>query len=505
MGHCETLDVTHLPYLPALRFRRIAILGLVVVWVVLVSRLVPEPMHPVVSVDELADLEAVTEDASEASLQRLSIFHEGQRVGEISTAVRERGDGLRLTHETRLRLRVLSERRDVRTRITADLNSDGSLRRSVYRIESEGSLYQGRVWRDDRFLRFEAGFGAERSQGEVEVGDEPIHLPVTARLAVAARLVPGQELEFSVFDPMAMRVVPLHVRIGRREPVPDRADALAWRIEETLRGLSSSVWLDEAGQVWAEDAMMGFQARADESMDVAQGDRHDSVFDVERGTGVSVGSIRAARTRPELRLEVSGVDATRLPSNERQHVFEATLVLSRATLEDFGSYTLPHPHEDPRGRYLAAERWIQSDHARIRALAKEIVGEETDAFAVTEALARWVYAYLEKVPVMSVPDALAVLDSGRGDCNEHAVLFTALARAVGLPSRVVAGLVYVNGRFVYHAWSEVRGLRGWLPVDPALGQVPADVTHIALAYDDLWNVSGIIEFVGVLRLTVVGE
>lgn len=505
MGHCETLDVKHRMSLPAFRLRRIAILALVAVWATLVSRLVPESTDPVAPIDEHADIEAVPEDASEASLQRLSIFHEGQRVGEISTTVRERGDGLRLTHETRLRLRVLAERRDVRTRITADLNSDGSVRRSVYRIESEGSLYQGRVWRNDGFLRFEAGFGAERSQGEVEVGDEPIHLPITARLAVAAQLAPGRELEFSVFDPMAMRVVPLQVRVGRREPVPDRAGVLAWRIEETLRGLSSSVWLDDAGQVWAEDAMMGFQARADESMEIAQGDRYDSVFDVEQGTGVGVGAIRAARTRPELRLAVGGIDAARIPASATQRVIDGTLVLTRATPRAFGSYALPHPHEDPTGRYLTAEPWIQSDHARIRALAAEIVGEETDAFTVAEALVRWVYAYLAKVPVMSVPNALAVLDSGRGDCNEHAVLFTALARAVGLPSRVVAGLVYVDGRFVYHAWSEVQGMHEWLPVDPALGQVPADVTHIALAYDDLWDVSGIIEFVGALRLTVVGE
>ena len=35
-----------------------------------------------------------------------------------------------------------------------------------------------------------------------------------------------------------------------------------------------------------------------------------------------------------------------------------------------------------------------------------------------------------------------VLASGRGDCNEHTVLFVAMARALGLPARTAVGLVF---------------------------------------------------------------
>jgi transglutaminase-like putative cysteine protease len=67
-----------------------------------------------------------------------------------------------------------------------------------------------------------------------------------------------------------------------------------------------------------------------------------------------------------------------------------------------------------------------------------------------------------------------------GDCNEHAVLFAALARAAGLPARVVAGVVYLDGAFLYHAWNEVWLGDGWVSVDAALDQMPADATHIKL-------------------------
>ena len=72
---------------------------------------------------------------------------------------------------------------------------------------------------------------------------------------------------------------------------------------------------------------------------------------------------------------------------------------------------------------------------------------------------------------------LEALDTKRGDCNEHAVLFTALARAAGLPSRVAAGVVYLDNAFYYHAWSEVW-LGEWVAVDPAFRQFPADATHL---------------------------
>ena len=65
-----------------------------------------------------------------------------------------------------------------------------------------------------------------------------------------------------------------------------------------------------------------------------------------------------------------------------------------------------------------------------------------------------------------------------GDCNEHAVLLAAFCRAVGIPAKIEAGLVYLNGRFYYHAWNLVF-VGQWITVDALFNQIPADVTHIA--------------------------
>jgi transglutaminase-like putative cysteine protease len=53
----------------------------------------------------------------------------------------------------------------------------------------------------------------------------------------------------------------------------------------------------------------------------------------------------------------------------------------------------------------------------------------------------------------------------------------ALARALGLPARENAGLVYVDRSFYYHAWPEVY-VGEWITLDPVFNQLPADATHI---------------------------
>jgi transglutaminase-like putative cysteine protease len=57
------------------------------------------------------------------------------------------------------------------------------------------------------------------------------------------------------------------------------------------------------------------------------------------------------------------------------------------------------------------------------------------------------------------------------DSHSFSLLFCALARAAGIPSRPVAGcLVYEERKVRVHYWAEfyLPGF-GWVPVDPALG------------------------------------
>jgi transglutaminase-like putative cysteine protease len=75
-----------------------------------------------------------------------------------------------------------------------------------------------------------------------------------------------------------------------------------------------------------------------------------------------------------------------------------------------------------------------------------------------------------------------------GDCTEFAVLTAALARAVGLPARVVLGLavVTIDGRVkAYgHAWAEIASGDDWHVADAALLAAPGDIRYLPLGVLD---------------------
>ena len=128
--------------------------------------------------------------------------------------------------------------------------------------------------------------------------------------------------------------------------------------------------------------------------------------------------------------------------------------------------------------------------------------------ARAERLMREVNQLVEKKPTVSLPSALEVLRTKVGDCNEHTVLFVALARAQGIPARINVGLVYVRGAFYYHAWPEVyldegNGRGMWLPVDPTFNQFPADATHVRLARGGLDQQTAILPLIGRVKMTVL--
>jgi transglutaminase-like putative cysteine protease len=177
----------------------------------------------------------------------------------------------------------------------------------------------------------------------------------------------------------------------------------------------------------------------------------------------------------QLKISLAGdpLSFTFLPRQLHQN---GTLTVAKEDATMLTSYRLPQTNpvfaED-----LVATPFLQSNHERLRTQVQHILGAEQDAMKATHLLLGWTYNTLAKEPSVGIPTALEALDMKKGDCNEHAVLFTALARAAGIPSRVAAGVVYLNGAFYYHAWSEVW-LGQWVSVDPVFNQFPADATHI---------------------------
>ena len=160
---------------------------------------------------------------------------------------------------------------------------------------------------------------------------------------------------------------------------------------------------------------------------------------------------------------------------------------------------------EPDAALLAAGPFLQSGHPRIVDAARSILADAGDPESPWErarAIYEWVYTRLDKVPVVGLPSALEVLAARRGDCNEHTVLYTALARAAGLPTRIAIGVVWSDelDGFYYHAWPEPWIDGRFVAMDPTLGQPLADATHLALLYGGIERWPRLLPFLGRLEI-----
>jgi len=75
----------------------------------------------------------------------------------------------------------------------------------------------------------------------------------------------------------------------------------------------------------------------------------------------------------------------------------------------------------------------------------------------------------------------------------------ALLRAQKIPSRVAVGVVYWNGGFGYHMWTEAY-LNDWTALDATLGRGVVDATHIKFADSPLSTSSPADAFLPLVRV-----
>ena len=134
--------------------------------------------------------------------------------------------------------------------------------------------------------------------------------------------------------------------------------------------------------------------------------------------------------------------------------------------------------------FLQSTEYEPLEDEALKAVVDSVTTGKKTVWAAARAINAFVYRHIENKSLarayMSAPEALA---SREGDCTEHAVLFSALAKIAGIPTRLVTGLVYVGGPgnvFGYHEWVEIWSGQEWLAMDPTFGQDIADATHIKL-------------------------
>lgn len=432
------------------------------------------------------------------------VYFRGEKIGYAAQTIVPEPDGYFVRDFSVLQLNLLGSTRTVKTRLEMTAASDWGMKRFAFELESRDASFKARGTVAPGKLDLEVDSGGHRTQRTLPLSGTP-YLPVGLKPYVATQnFEAGKEHLFWTFDPstLSQQVTTVTVEGRERIQIGDELEP-AIRIRQRLKGVSVVSWVDGQGRTLKEETPAGLalvRERPEQARALAS-DR-SIALDVIAQTAVRLGTpIDHPEDKTVLKLKLAGFDPAHFALNGgRQRLDRDLLEIRREDLRRLSSYEIPN-RESRFAAYLQPTPFLQSDHPEIRALVQKVLRHETDAVKATLHLKDWVYKGLAKAPTVSIPDALEVLRTRRGDCNEHTVLFNAMARAAGIPAKTVVGMVYLRGAFYYHAWSEVW-LGAWVSVDPVLNQLPADVTHIKFLEGEIDRQIDILQLIGKLEVTL---
>jgi hypothetical protein len=253
----------------------------------------------------------------------------------------------------------------------------------------------------------------------------------------------------------------------------------AKKVSVDFMGIPQFAWIGKDGTVLKEEGSFGIK--------LEQVTKEEAVQKITLLPGVDLVEIVSIPANKvihdvdqlkELELRLNNIeDGNLFLDGGRQSFKNKVLTIRKESVSNLPPRKLRGKVFEEGKSSLKPTLFIQCDHPDIQGKVKEIVSTNDPDFVKANKLVKWVNKNIQKRPVLSVPNALETLYKRVGDCNEHAVLLAALARAANIPAQVEAGLVYQNGRFYYHAWN-ILYLGTWITVDSVMGQMPADVTHI---------------------------
>lgn len=207
----------------------------------------------------------------------------------------------------------------------------------------------------------------------------------------------------------------------------------------------------------------------------------------------------------DYRLQVDEGSLAALGEVPGQVLLEDAEGTGRLWLDPEGDRRSPPDDED-----LRPTRWLQSDHEGVRALAAEAVGGQRSQLRRMQRMEQRVREHIRlKSLRVGYASAAETLQQREGDCTEHAVLLAAMARAQGIPARVVTGLAYAPrfGQrldvFVPHAWVIAWVEGRWQGFDAALPRFDAGHLGFSAGDGDPFDFYAGMELLGKLRIVTI--
>ncbi len=435
----------------------------------------------------------------------------------VDTSVESPDEAYAMKNITFLNLKIMGISRWVK--VSAGATLDARYRLQTFSAVMNAATYSTRLNGErtgpGKFQAHVFTAGAERSFSLDIPEDAIIYSPMTEM--AMRRLQPGQSLQLKAFDPLSMTTADIRVKALRNEPFRmDGREQEATVLNMSYQGLETLSWIDDNGRILRQETPFGWALQAC-TPEQALAFQQDGVQAEDMLAALAVpshGPLTNPRECRNIRLVLhgAGLDPKTIASHRQIVETQSANSLQLNMLAQVApTNSLPLGVASAEFQpQLTPSAFVQSDHPDLIRKAQDIIGDRTDSWEAAKAIYGWVYRNVAKQSAISLPSALDVLHKMEGDCNEHTYLFTALARAAGLPARIHVGLVYAElpgkpeGAFYYHAWPSVY-VGAWVEMDPTLGQLNVDATHISLMIGELADQIKLLGLLGQARVDIVAE
>lgn len=117
--------------------------------------------------------------------------------------------------------------------------------------------------------------------------------------------------------------------------------------------------------------------------------------------------------------------------------------------------------------YTKPSQRVEADDPGIIAMAKDVVGTETNPYNKADLIYGWIVKNITYEIQEQELGASYAFYNRKGDCTEFATLFVAMCRSQGIPARLVHGYLYGSDTSAGHMWAEFYlPPYGWVPADP---------------------------------------
>ena len=440
------------------------------------------------------------------------IVFNGEKIGFTHFTIRRDPgtENYEIRSEASFVLRFLGIEKKIQLRSRDVIGGDLTLVEFAYRYQIDGSELQLTGRRQGDELAATIVTGGTPHEQRLPVKGKLYPSSVINLYPVVHGLEIGREHGYRVYNGQTQSMADVTQRITGYE----RSDLFlgnAFKVETAMGGQSVTSWIGPDGRLVFELAMRGVMISYLE--DAGSATRYLALASLNKKESL----VEYSLVRPDypidnpravsgLRVALSG--GNRLPPSDAwQRCATEQQEIQCAMGRAIGTETTraEPPPEALRARYLQSSPAVQSRDPSIRRLADEIVGGSASTEERITRILRWLEHNVEKAPI-DVFSALDVLQQRKAECQGHAYLYIALARAAGIPTRMVNGLVYSEEfrGFLYHSWAESLVGTDWRAVDPIFGQAAADATHIKLVEgENLAELVPLMDWVGKVTIRVL--